>query len=170
MTKETDLPLPPYAKGITRVDDDRKHSHGWKATVSRLSGRAQRLFGDKTHGSRKAAYEQAVAWVNEQFKKYPANRRVDYINFLRRNNRSGVPGVYRYPADGSDRPGAYWGTKWVVSPNTPPKQRKFSIAVYGESQAKWLAIQARIKGTEATIGVEFVERSTCVYRKKNRSS
>lgn len=157
-------------KGIRRIDDERNHTHGWNAIVSRTSGVAHRVFSDGAYGGWEAAYQLAVDWVAEQFKKYPAQSRIDYINTLRRNNRSGVPGVTRYPADGSDRPDAYWLARWVVSPNDRPKSRKFSIARYGESQAKWLAIQARVKAVEMMEGIEFAERSTRVYRRKKRSS
>lgn len=164
-------PMQTYAKGVRRVDDERSKTHGWSAIVSRVSGKATRTFSDNAHGGREAAYQKAVAWAEEHFKKYPAKKRIARITHLRRNNRSGISGVYRYPADESDqRPGAYWAAKWVVKPNTPPKIRKLMIAKYGESQAKWLAIQARIKGVEATADIEFAERSNRGRPRKNRSA
>lgn len=162
-------PTPPYAKGISRIDDDRKHSHGWKATIRRASAYIQRIFSDGSNGGREAAYQVAVAWVNEQFKKYPVKSRLDSIQHLRRDNRSGVSGVYRYPIDGSNPPGAHWGAKWRLTPNTLPQNRKFSIARYGEEKAKRLAIQARIQGVKVTAHVAFAELPKPIRTKKPRT-
>ncbi len=102
-----------------------------------------RLFSDGRHGGKRPAYRAAVAWVDEQRERYPLVPRRTRMTTLRRNNRSGVPGVYRWPADGRDTPGAYWGAQWVARPNDRPRRRKFSIALHGESAAKRLAAKTR---------------------------
>jgi hypothetical protein len=154
-------------KGITRIDNERNHTHGWSATVNRASGKIHRVFSDRINGGWEAAYQLAVAWVKEHFEKFPLKSRTARNNTLRRNNRSGVPGVFRYPTDGSTRPGAYWSAQWVIVPHARPTVRKFSIAHYGESQAKWLAVQARIKAVAAMADVEFAERPS---KRRSRKS
>jgi len=129
--------------GIYRVDDPRSRTHAWVACVRRKSGTASRTFSDGRHGGRKASWRQAHRWRRQIQHRFPKVSRLERMVERRRNNRSGVAGVYRWPADGSIVTGAYWGAQWVPVPRQRPKRRKFSIAYHGEEEAKRLAVRAR---------------------------
>lgn len=131
-------------KGICRVDDPLRRTRGWTATIRRSSGDAARVFSDGVYGGRKEAYRAASAWYVSALKLFPLIPRPERMAIIRRNNRTGVSGVYRWPANGEDRPGAYWAAHCVREPTDKrPARRKFSVACYGEHEAKALAIQAR---------------------------
>jgi hypothetical protein len=130
-------------KGIHRAIHHISGTGSWVAIIYRVSGKASKTFTDSVYGGSKSAYRAASAWYVQMSQRFPLANRVDRMLTLRGNNRSGITGVYRWPANGDDREGAYWGAQWVVTPWEPPVRRKFSIACYGERQAKKLAIQAR---------------------------
>lgn len=102
-------------KGIRRVDCDTTRTHGWSATVKRKSGEVIRLFSDGRYGGNIAAYRAAISWIKKQWNRYPTVPRILRMTTVRRNNRTGTSGVYRWPADGQDVPGAYWGPSGYVS-------------------------------------------------------
>jgi hypothetical protein len=130
-------------KGIHRVVHSRSRTKGWSAVIRRASGEVTKLFSDNVHGGRVKAYQAASKWLELTLPLYPLATRIDRMVKVRRNNRSGVPGVYRYPATGEKVVDAYWGCQWVNEPNSKPTRRKFSIACYGERGSKQLAIKAR---------------------------
>lgn len=133
-------------RGVRRLDHKSSRTHGWTATLRRRSGSCGRFFSDRRHHGRKAAYRAAVTWLRIQEAKFPRLSRLSRARVLRRNNRSGTAGVYRWPADGRDVPTAYWAAQWVVRPNDKPRRRKFSVGRYGEERAKRLAMRARRHG------------------------
>ncbi len=50
-------------KGISRIDQDERRTHGWYVRVRLRSGRyASKLFSDKMHGSKKKSLEAAAAY------------------------------------------------------------------------------------------------------------
>jgi hypothetical protein len=50
-------------KGISRIDQDERRTHGWYVRVRLRSGRyASKLFSDKMHGSKKKALEAAASY------------------------------------------------------------------------------------------------------------
>jgi hypothetical protein len=130
-------------KGVYRIRHGRGRSDAWAAIIRRVSGDAAGVFTDSVYGGSKQAYRAAVAWYEAMEPRYPAATRVQRMVTLRSNNRSGITGVYRWPATGENRVGAYWAAQWVESEWERPKRRKFSIALYGERKARRLAIEAR---------------------------
>jgi hypothetical protein len=131
------------SKGIRRIDCARTRTKAWHATVSRLSGKLERTFSDGVHGGRREAYLAAREWYEKAVAALPLVPRIVRMATRRSNNRSGVSGVYRWPADGGNVPGAYWSARWVVVPGQRPVIRKFSVALYGERVAKQMAVDAR---------------------------
>jgi hypothetical protein len=129
--------------GIIRVVHEQSRTKAWVAVIRRTSGKISRTFSDGVHGGYHAAYRAAVAWRGSMLPRYPAQTRVAKMKTISKNNRSGTPGVYRWPADGSDRADAYWGAQWTENPLDKPTRRKFYIATYGEKRAERLAINAR---------------------------
>ena len=130
-------------KGIRRVDDPRAHRKGWQVGINRQSGEIYRLFSDGIHGGYHKAYRAASTWLDSILSLYPTRDRLLKMQSTWKHNRSGTTGVYRWPADGSSPPGAYWAAQWIETPYDRPKRRKFSVAHYGENQAKRLAVAAR---------------------------
>ncbi|HSY26203.1 MAG TPA: AP2 domain-containing protein, partial [Burkholderiaceae bacterium] len=94
-------------------------------------------------GGRRKAYNAANDWYSVHLPLYPAASRVQRMTTLRSNNRSGVTGVYRWPASGENCVDAYWAVQWVESKLHKPKRRKFSIKRFGERKAKAMAVDAR---------------------------
>lgn len=52
-------------KGISRIDQKEKRSHGWYGRVEYGSERAAKWFPDKKHGGKAHAHEAAVRWVRK---------------------------------------------------------------------------------------------------------
>lgn len=145
-------------KGIHRAIHRTSGTGSWVAIVYRVSGKASKAFTDSVHGGSKPAYRAASAWYTQMSQQFPLATRVDRMLTLRGNNRYGITGVYRWPANGEDREGAYWAAQWVVTPWEPPVRRKFSIACYGERQAKKLATQARNNALNALRATEELKQ------------
>ncbi|HEX7642042.1 MAG TPA: AP2/ERF family transcription factor [Burkholderiaceae bacterium] len=136
-------------KGIIRIDNPKSRIKAWSVQINRQSGKANRVFSDGAHGGYHKAYRAASAWLDSIEAQYPTLDRLVKMQTLWKNNRSGITGVYRWPSDGSERPGAYWAAQWIERPHDRPKRRKFSVAHYGERQAKRLAIATRKDALEA---------------------
>jgi hypothetical protein len=117
------------------------------------------IFVPLMYGGSKPAYRAASAWYAQMSQKFPLANRVDRMLTLRGNNRSGITGVYRWPANGEDRQDAYWAAQWVTTPWEQPVRRKFSIAYYGERQAKKLATQARNNALDALRSADELNQS-----------
>jgi len=130
-------------KGIRRLTDTQARRKGWQVSINRQSGKIYRLFTDGIHGGYHKAYQAASAWLDSVLPLHPTLDRLVKMQSTWKHNRSGTTGVYRWPADGSNRPGAYWAAQWIETPYDKPKRRKFSVAHYGENQAKRLAVAAR---------------------------
>ena len=52
-------------KGISRVDNEKRKTHGWYARVTKDGVTRGRFLSDATHGGEKAALKKAVAARNE---------------------------------------------------------------------------------------------------------
>jgi hypothetical protein len=140
-------------KGIRRAVSKKSRIRGWYATIRRASGNTSRLFSDGVYGGRLEAYRAASKWYEDILPSYPLKTRLAKMSKKRSNNRSGIPGVYRWPASGKNIPGAYWGAQWVNEPNDRPNRRKYSIATYGETSAKKKAIAVRKKAILALLTI-----------------
>lgn len=136
-------------KGLTRIDCEVSRTHAWKAVIRRASGEVERYFSDGPYGGDKAAKKAAAEWLNEQWALFPLMDRAARMSIVRRNNRSGVAGVFRWPADGRDVPGAYWAAQWVPLTGLKPKRKKFPVAKYGEVMARQLAVVERKRALRA---------------------
>lgn len=103
-------------------------------------------FADGIYGGKREALKAAVEYRDSILAKdEPFDHQIWIRNRLRKNNRSGIPGVHRYevvanPDSGSIR--EYWIAAWTDE-HGATRQRKFSVARYGETEAKRLAIAER---------------------------
>lgn len=102
-------------------------------------------FADSHHGGKRAALEAAKAWRDERLREAQPMSSQAYYSFIRKNNTSGVTGVFRVKLIKTRRDGTrteHW--VWIAhSPTKPVRARSFSIAKYGEQEAFKLAVMAR---------------------------
>ncbi|ACA19247.1 Pathogenesis-related transcriptional factor and ERF protein [Methylobacterium sp. 4-46] len=114
---------------------------GWLATSDRAGRAVTRHFADETFGGEAAARAEA-----ERFVAAPAATDREGLALMRRlrprrNCRSGLPGVSRFVRKASGT--AFWVAYWDDAQGRKI-QRKFSVSVHGEEEARRLAIDARL--------------------------
>lgn len=82
-------------KGISRIDHDGKHTHGWYVRVFFNNKQHSKLFSDAMHGGREKALKKAVKYRNDLEKELGkpwSDRRIVASN---KRNKTGVVGVMR---------------------------------------------------------------------------
>ena len=121
---------------IRRADSQGRDS--WYVSIRRQGAQVRRSFHCSAWGGRKQALAVACAYRKEVTATLPPMTTHNVCTKLKRNNTSGVSGVYRQvPRRGS----AYWVGH--LSSKTNPQRRSFPIDTYGEEKAKELAIAFR---------------------------
>jgi hypothetical protein len=144
--------------GISRIDDPAHRSHAWRVTLRRQGKRPVKNFPDIKHGGKAKALKQARRYRDELMRRYPPTTRRQWAGTLRRNNRSGVCGVYRYrigyrlKSGGKKRYLWYWAAHWPTEPREYAT-KKFSIKKLGEKVAFERACEARARGLRAVEGI-----------------
>ena len=130
---------------ISRIDDDRTHTHAWLVRVQRRNRIHHRYFSDRVHGGKRLALAVATAYRETLVQTLPELTRPEVCRIRKKNNRSGVSGVSRHEAPGRTPTSprlAYWLAQWPIG-NGRAKQRKFGVKKYGEKGAYLRALQAR---------------------------
>ena len=79
--------------GITRVDDEKKHTHCWIVHIERRRRVWHRSFSDGVYGGKTNALRAARAFRDEILVSHLPMTRAEYAAIRRKNNRSGFPGV-----------------------------------------------------------------------------
>lgn len=148
--------------GISRIDDDLYRTHAWRVSIRRQGKLLVRNFPDKKFGGKRKAQQAAKQFRDEIIAKFPPTTRKQFCATVRRNNTSGIPGVYTYGKryklkDGSVRETRYWEAHWPVGENGSAKA-SFSYNTFGEKKAKQLAIQARKDGISRIKGVFWASK------------
>lgn len=148
--------------GISRIDDDLYRTHAWRVSLRRQGKLHVKNFPDKKYGGKRKAQQAAKAYRDEVIRDYPPTTRKQFCATVRRNNTSGIPGVYTYGKryalkDGSIRETRYWEAHWPVGENSSAKA-SFSYNTFGEKKAKELAIQARQAGIARLKGVFWASK------------
>lgn len=143
--------------GISRIDDDSHHTHAWRVSLRRRGKRLVRNFPDKKYGGRCEALLAAKAHRDALLEQYPPITRKEFSSVRRRNNQSGITGVYRYAkkyclADGREKETWYWEAHWPTEMGRF-QRISFSVNDYGEDLARRLAIRAREQGVKQLDGV-----------------
>jgi hypothetical protein len=133
-------------RNIRRVDHDPKRDHGWVVTLQRKGESIVKQFSDGIYGGKRESLKAAVQYRDDLLAQdEPFDHQIWIRTRLRKNNRSGIPGVHRYEViDNRDTENVrvYWIAAWT-NEHGVTRQRKFSVARYGESEAKRLAIAER---------------------------
>lgn len=133
--------------GITRVDNEVSHTHGWLVTIQRRGVIHRKHFSDRVCGSRAKSFAAAHHYRDELVAQHPPLLLREYSSILKKNNRSGIVGVCRCCACETrnlpeDKQRWFWVAFFPVSDGTH-KRMKFSINKYGEDKALKMARQAR---------------------------
>jgi hypothetical protein len=140
--------------GIRRRDNQSNRTHAWTVTIQRRGRIFHKYFSDGVHGGRKAAYRAAVAYRDGLVQRCRPIIRGEFAQIKKRSNRSGHVGIGKYSvrtAQGK-RIRAYWIATWTPERGVPARQRKFSIAKYGERKAFLLAKHTRARAVAALRG------------------
>jgi hypothetical protein len=133
-------------RNIRRLDHDAKGDHGWIVTLQRKGAAIVKRFSDGIYGGKREALKAAVEYRDSFLARdKPFDHQIWIRTRLRKNNKSGIPGVLRYEIprrSDPQNPREYWIATWT-NEHGVTRQRKFSIERYGEEEAKLLAIAER---------------------------
>ena len=143
-------------KGISRIDHDGKHTHGWYVRVCFDRKMHSKLFSDASNGGKERALKKAVKYRNE-LEKQLGKPRTDRIIVVSNNrNTTGVLGVQRtlkrpLTGKGDKLGGAVFEVTWSPESNQLRKT-SFSIDKFGEEGAFLKAVDFRQKMEKKTYG------------------
>lgn len=136
---------PANMKGISRIDQEEKHNHGWFVRVTRKGKTYSSFFTDKKHGGKTKALKAAREGLKKLRAKYPPMSRKEFAKVQRRRTRSGIVGVTRLTKNVKGKNYHFWQATWSPEPGMIEK-KVFSISKYGAEKAKKMAVAARQKG------------------------
>jgi len=89
--------MPNKQKGISRIDQESKGSHGWFGRVAFQKQVKSKFFSDKKHGGSDQALALAISWRDKTEKdlgKVRSNMRIDTVSRAKSNKtKTGVIGV-----------------------------------------------------------------------------
>jgi len=127
-------------RNIRRIDDDSRRTHAWLVQVQRKSRIIVKMFSDGIFGGKQKALLAALEYRDVLIiAPSPAEHNLWHRTIIRRNNKSGIPGVGFYKRTNStEKWVAYWSNE-----NGIRSSRTFSVNIYGKEQAKQLAIAER---------------------------
>lgn len=133
--------------GISRIDDLVNRAHSWRVSLRRRGKKFVKNFADKKHGGKELALAQAKKHRNEILEKNPPITRKEFSSVLRRNNKTGISGVYKYAKryalkDGTEKEIWYWEANWPTEVGVS-EHKSFSVNRFGEEVARQMAIRAR---------------------------
>lgn len=117
----------------------------WRAMFQIQGMSYNRYFADSSYGGPEHSKEEALRFVS-QVEAYQDLKGLASRFKVRKNTRSGVPGVARI--DPKAGRGAFWMGYWTDPSNGRKRSKKFSVSIYGEEGAKGLAMDYREKAME----------------------
>ena len=82
-------------KGISRIDQPSKNTHGWYVRVTFNGEKRVKFFSDAAHGGKDSALEQAVKYRNESELELGKPRTDRLVIARNPRNRSGFTGIQR---------------------------------------------------------------------------
>ncbi|MEL7047228.1 MAG: hypothetical protein AAGL66_19770 [Pseudomonadota bacterium] len=143
--------------GVSRIDDDRYHTHAWRVSLRRRGKKLVKNFPDKKHGGRCNALKKAQTYRDQLLENYPPITRQEFSRLPRSHNTSGITGVYRYAkkytlADGREKESWYWEAHWPTDSGRY-ETVNFAVNKFGEDLARRLAVRAREEGLQQVEGV-----------------
>lgn len=142
--------------GISRIDNHQYNTHAWRVSLCRRGKRLVKNFPDKKCGGRGKALTQAMAYRDHLLIEHPPISRKEFCDTKRRNNKTGITGVYKYSKpyklkDGTIKESWYWEANWPNAAGESISQA-FSVKRFGDEFAKQMAIRARAAGLQTVKG------------------
>jgi hypothetical protein len=133
-------------RNIIRIDQEVSRTHAWRVTLQRKREIILKTFSDGIYGGKRKSLKAVVEYRNTLLAQDQRFEHALWIRTrLRKNNRSGIPGVGRYEVitnpDTGDR-NIFWLASWTDEKGIY-HQRKFYVSRYGERLAKRLAVAER---------------------------
>jgi hypothetical protein len=153
--------------GISRIDCERQNAHAWRVSLRRYGKRFAKNFTDKKYGDRELALADAMAFRDQFLVDNPPISRKDFCSIKRRNNKTGITGVYKYRKtyqlkDGTIKESWYWEANWPDIDGTSISQ-SFAINRFGEKLARNMAIEARDLGMQNVEGTFWAAERGSVH-------
>ena len=126
-------------KGVSRIDQETRNTHGWYVRVSFNGQKRSKFFSDTAHGGRETALEKAVIYRNETEKELGRPRTDRLVIARNPRNRTGVMGVQRKTkivktATGEKTTRNVYEVTWCPQPGRMSRTW-VSIDEYGEQAA-----------------------------------
>lgn len=116
---------------------------GWQAVITVRRQKYTRYFADAAHGSPEAARRAAKRFASRNKDLHRELLALRRRFEVRKNSRSGLPGVSRYEGDGTHGP--FWLAYWDDQQGRRVS-RRFSIQRLGEAKALASAVKVREGG------------------------
>ena len=148
---------PPNMYGISRIDNHKYHTHAWRVSLVRNGRKFVKNFADKKLGGKNQSLLFATQYRDQLVGTYQPLSRQEFCNARRRNNKTGITGVYKYKKSYITKDGQmhhlwYWEANWPTVEGKSAKQT-FSVKEFGDETAKQLAIRSRKEGLQKVEGV-----------------
>lgn len=145
--------------GIFRLFSPVRGGYYFHVMLRRNGKLYQKDFFEKRCGGGPNAFKLAQAWRDTIIAEHPAMSMAQFCSIVRRNNTSGVPGVYRTVkgSTGQKRavsPCAYWQARIPLG-DGKIRIQNFSVRTYGENETKQHAIDARMHGLRQLNGIAY---------------
>jgi hypothetical protein len=125
---------------ICRIDQPKKHNHGYFVRLQRRGKIHSAFFSDKQHGGRRKALVAAQAEHHKMLAKFglPVRKsRRWWAELPRRKGSSNVIGVQRLVVRRDGRIRNYWKATWSPEPYVVATKVFRSIAMASEKPSNW---------------------------------
>jgi hypothetical protein len=120
---------------------------GWQASVCVEGKRYFKYFPDSAYGSAEASRGAAEEFASRNRELHQELWALRNRFAVRKNSRSGIPGVSRY--EGDAKRGPYWSAYWADPKTGRRLSKRFSVGEHGESAALALAVRTREKAVQS---------------------
>ncbi len=142
---------------ISRIDDNVHRTYAWRVSMCRRGKRYVKNFSDKKLGGKYIALAAAKRYRDQLLAQHAPITRKEFSVTKRRNNKSGITGVYTYAKrfkrrDGSVGETWYWEAHWPTERGASERE-SFSVRTIGEEVARQMAIRARERGLRKVEGL-----------------
>ena len=132
---------------VRRIDDQAKRMHGWLVQYSVAGRHTRKFFSDLAFGTSARARVAAEAFATKDLEEHQEIRSLRSKLIPRRNTPHGIPGVGRYIRPGGTS--AFWIAYWTQ--DGVRHQKKYSISLHGEREARELAFATRADQTSGNL-------------------
>lgn len=144
--EQREVVVPSSVRRVVRVDDEKRHMHGYIAHATLNKQRHQVYCSDITYGGAVKALAAAQLAVGVSVSEHDA-----YLALRRRHNRrqntpGDIPGVNRVPRRSTIGVSNYWVARWTDA-SGKRYSKKFSVTRFTEKGAYERALDTRLAAT-----------------------